>query len=231
MRPQGLQHSETKRILDRAKRFLAENAVRPHAELPDPATASQQWIAILFIEIHVSSNDYEIKSEDVAQAFAHYIQLAKQQINASNGYIVGEGEHIVLAMFRDHTAEDVIRAGTEAAVTLMNLLTSQNKKRLAQDLVPFRIGIGLDSNAISVTPNSPEISNIGLEACIRQARNLCDLNRQTPFPAIFISQNTASRLNGRRFYTVQDLGDVTIQRTGETLAVYALMPGDNARNQ
>jgi class 3 adenylate cyclase len=227
MRPHRLQYSETKKILDRANRFLAEST---GGVLSDPATESQQWIAILFIQIHASGSDAEGEVEDVSQALAHYVQLAEQQIRDSGGYVAAEGENIVLALFRARTPESVILTGIDAAVALMNRLTSQNKARLAQDLASFRIGIGLDSNAISVYPNTEIESNNGLEACIRQARNLCDLNRQTPFPAIFISRNTASRLNGQQRYTVQNLGDVTMHRTGEPLAVYALMPGDKARN-
>lgn len=222
MRPHRLQQSETKRILERANRYLART------KLKRQSAASRRWIVILFVQIHTSSGHNDVDTE--AHALRQYQQQVEQQISACGGYIIGEGENMTLAMFSSDTAESVVQSSIDTAVKLMNRLAAQNKQRLAQDLIPFRIGMGLDSNAVSICSQTAQIETwSGLEACIRQARSLCDLNRQTPFPAIFISQNTAAWLNGQQRYTIQNLGDVTVQRTGEPLAVYALMPGESAR--
>lgn len=230
MRPHRLQQSETRLILDRANRFLAVTKVEQQAGLSTQSTTAQRWIVILFVQIYASSSHNDIDTETEAEAVARYLQLVEQQISASGGYIVGEWESMALAMFIDDSAKSVVQTGIDTAVKLMNRLTAENKERLAQDLVPLRVGIGLDSSAIPLNPNLAQMENRSrLEACIRQARNLCDLNRQTPFPAIFISQNIAACLNGQQHYTVQNLGDVTVPRSGELLAVYALMPDVSKR--
>ena len=99
--------------------------------------------------------------------------------------------------------------GVEAAFQVMEALTALNQNRLSLVQTPIRVGIGVNSRQGSACP-------------VAKARALSELNRQTPFPAIFVSAETMEAMKqatGR--YFVQALATPSSRTPGD---LYALLP-------
>jgi hypothetical protein len=91
-------------------------------------------------------------------------------------------------------------------------------------LLPLRVGIGLDSGFMPVERQRlPAGITRTLARHISQAKELSDLNRQTPFPAIFVSSGIVDGLARQNGYIVQNLGSVPVANRCEPLAVYAVL--------
>jgi len=111
--------------------------------------------------------------------------------------------------------------GIRAAFAVMEKLGDQNRLRSSQNRFPVRVGIGVHSGP---TPRgAPTQPLSALAQNLSKAKGLSILNRQTPFPAIFISKNTLTRLDDGRGYLIQPLGEAPLQNLREAMPVYAMM--------
>lgn len=113
------------------------------------------------------------------------------------------------------------RLGIHVAIALRRRLETLNRERLEAQQIPFRIGIGVHSNILSPTEEKERLTD--LQQCIQEAEGLSLLNRQAPFPAVFVSKSTLRGLGGSKGYHIQNLGEAFAPNHTKVLTVYAVM--------
>lgn len=132
------------------------------------------------------------------------------------------GQDTLAGVFRN-TGDKVQDAwqGIQAAFAVLEKLGEQNRRRKSQNQFPIRVGIGVHSGP--APPGMQTERFAALTQNVSKAEGLSILNRQTPFPAIFISKNTLKRLDGGRGYHIQPLGEAPLHNQSEPMPVYAMM--------
>jgi hypothetical protein len=167
-----------------------------------------------------ANNEY-----DQDGVLAHYRAMLQEAVADHNGDLVALSKDAGLAMFTGPgQPQQLIWNAVEAAASFLENAGAANCRRVAQNLSPLRLGIGLDGGHL---PNSecnrhPRLEP-GLQEYWHRARHLSELNYQAPFPALFISQAVADWLTENYGLTVQSLGNVSLDNQVAPLAVYAVL--------
>lgn len=131
------------------------------------------------------------------------------------------GNDAALLLFASCRENAPARQGVHAAVALRRRLEALNRERLKAQQIPFRIGIGVHSNTLSPAEEKERL--VALHQCIQEAEGLSLLNRQAPFPAIFVSKGTVQGLEDSNGYYIQNLGEAFAPNYAKVLTVYAVM--------
>ena len=184
----------------------------------------QKWVTTLFVQFNLVGNQCE-HTVSVREALDAYHAVIRQVIERHAGLLIASANDAVLALFENaEPADDHTHIGVSAAVATMEELAALNKQRLEQNLIPFRVGIGLDTGCIAADKiRCHPFMATALEEHIHKAKGLSRLNQQAPFPAIFISRNTLDGLHSRNGYHVQNLGETFVPNLPVPVSVYALM--------
>ncbi|MFW6184767.1 MAG: hypothetical protein ACOC8X_13285, partial [Chloroflexota bacterium] len=228
--PQHQRQSEAQKILERARRLLSGPATGTQGESSNGRQTDQKGIAILFAHIQTPGWQYKEQVNRENNTLFEYKEVVLGRVASHGGHLLAEAADTVLALFAGRHEEPAVEASITTAASIMEQIAVMNKQRLAQDLVPFRIGIGIDAGIVPAgSQSAPDTINSALERHIRLARGLSDLNQQTPFPAIFISENMAAGLHERNGYHIQNLGDVFLDRQQKPIKVYALLHNSQGR--
>lgn len=222
--PQHQRQSEAQKILERARQLLSRPATGTQGKLSNGRQTDQNGIAILYAHIRTPGRQHDELVNSENDTLSEYKEVVLGRVASHGGHLLGEASDTVLALFAGGRDEMAAESSVTAAASIMEQVAVMNKQRLAQDLVPFRIGIGIDSGVVQTGSQSePDTINSALERHVRLARGLGDLNQQTPFPAIFISENMAQGLHECNGYHIQNLGDVFLNRQQKPITVYALL--------
>lgn len=209
-----------------SKRITAATAAdvpRQHNDSTKEKGAAKQVVTCLFVrlnEIAGSERDADIVVDELA-AYRRVInevgtafQARTQLLDASSA----------LLLFSSETAgEAPSRQGIQAAVVLRERLEAVNRQRIAEEWIPFRIGIGVHSDTLGSGIGDDQKGPIALETSIQDAEGLSLLNRQAPFPAVFVSKNALEGLGATTGYSIQSLGEVSAPNQAKALTVFALM--------
>lgn len=198
----------------------SKNGSHPHSR--EIQASRQQWVTTLFVQFRLSQADHGFGG---AQCLANYRATLDQAIQDHGGDLVAMAEDAALAVFSGYEcAESYIHDGLTAARTIMAEMSRANKERLAQDLPPLRVAIGLDAGILrsSSCRRHPRLDP-GLEQFLHRARRLSDLNYQTPFPAIFASRAVVDSLDFGGSDTIHNLGDVFVEGQASPIVVYAII--------
>lgn len=190
----------------------------------DVYNPQEQWVTTLFVQFRFSRSG---RCVDRDCGLGQYQALLRQAISYHNGELVALASDAALALFSGSgPAQRHTRGGIESARAIMNDITEVNKERVAQDLAPVRVAIGLDAGVLRTTScrRHPRLDP-GLEQFLHRARRLSDLNYQTPFPAIFASRPVVDSLELGERHAIQNLGDVFVEGQTGRLVVYAIMDG------
>ncbi len=156
----------------------------------------------------------------------HYFSVMVQVIEEYDGTIYQLDGDTLLAVFGiTSTPDNHAQRSVAAAVRLLTHLTSLNNHRLDRGEIPFRIGIGVNTGQMVIGPLQvgEQIGSAVLGEGIDGARELGDLNTQTPFHTIFISESTLHELPNPSHYQVDNLGEIHLRGVVRPLTVYALM--------
>lgn len=194
-------------------------------------SSPSKWMMTLYAQINAPRGAEQRDEPQPGVVRSEYRRIIERIIGAHEGDVIAVADDAVLATFATPEEETGPECwGLRAAVTLMAEVAAMNRQRVAQDLLPCRVGIGLDCGSIpdDGIRRHPRLQ-VGLERHINRARRLSILNCQTPFPSIFLSGNAVQRIGTGNGYTIQNLGDVTVPEQAEPVAVYALMPGEETR--
>lgn len=190
-----------------------------------------KWMMTLYVQINAPRGEEQRDEPQPEVVQSDYRRIIERTIGAHEGDVIAVADDAVLATFVTPEENEGPRwQGLRAAVTVMAEVATLNRHRVAQDLLPYRVGIGVDCG--SVPDNGfrrhPRLQ-VGLERHISRARRLSILNCQTPFPSIFLSGNAVQRIGTVNGYTIQNLGEVIVPDQPEPVAVYAVMPGEETK--
>lgn len=151
--------------------------------------------------------------------------LVKHLIYQHSG-VLSPGPHgRFIAFFPDATSqhEDVPRA-ISCALTIAEELSRLNEHRGRLDAPPLRISLGMDAGMVQLRTTTQGHKLKGAQ--VDTAVYLSELNKQTPFHAVFASKAVQSALHGSYDWHLEHLGLVTAGAP-RTLQVYAVMRTPN----
>lgn len=183
--------------------------------------ASRKWLTALVVHMQpIAPGAAENVTADAdLETFTGIVQDVVADFGGTTEAL---GRDTLAGIFRgDGRSMQDVWQGIHAAFAVMEKLADQNQQRRSQNRLPIRVGIGVHSE-----PAPPEGLTERFSAAthnIDKAEGLSILNRQTPFPAIFISKNTLKRLDSGGEYHIQPLGETPVHNQGEPMPVYAMM--------
>lgn len=214
-------------MLNKNGKLLKEVDARGQSE---GTSRPSKWMMTLYAQINTPRGKEPRDEPQPEIVRSKYRRIIEGTIGAHEGDVIAIADDAVLATFATPEEEPGPGwKGLRAAVTVMAEVATWNRHRVAQDLPPYRVGIGLDCGSIpdDGIRRHPRLQ-VGLERHISRARSLSILNCQTPFPSIFLSASAVDRIGTFNGYTIQHLGDITVPDQPEPVTVYALMPGEDA---
>lgn len=149
-------------------------------------------------------------------------------MGAYRGDVVALSNQEALAVFTGSDASrQPIQNAVASASSMLDQVREGNMHRLAEDLTPLRLGIGLDAGSLTVSAcNRHPRLDPALQDYVEKARKLSALNCQTPFPTVFVSHAVASNIDAAHRYAIQNLGSVFVEKLADPITVYALMDRD-----
>lgn len=187
-----------------------------------PSTST--WVTALFVQFRF------LEAESSRQSGALLDSLGarfEQIVNDLSGNVVALSRDAGFALFSGggHPQTDT-RNAVKTAERLMGEVERTNRQRMALDLCPIRLGIGITGGIEhDLACNRHPWLSPGIVSYMNRARQLSELNYQAPFPAMFISREVADSLNPAERDAVQSLGSVIVEDEVDPLAVYALLDG------
>jgi len=192
------------------------------AKLPRSPEAQPRWVTALFVQFRFFDT---VDSQEREKVLDYYRAILEHAVGIHGGDVVALAIDAALAVFsgEGHPQEHT-RSAMGAAALLMDRVAQANRQRLALNLIPLRLGIGVDAGMLtSSSCNRHPCLDPGLQQYLNKARGLSELNYQAPFPAVFVSHTVAGRLDYGEHYAVQNLGDVFVENLPDPLAVFAVM--------
>ena len=186
------------------------------------------WATVLFSDIRDFTTFTESKDlASLMDELNEYYQLMQEVINEYGGVINKFGGDSILALFGAPTPlENHAESGIKAAVAMMQRLDSLNTKRAARSLPPFNIGIGICTGEMVAgnlgSTERREFTVLG--DTVNTASRLSDLNKETPFHSIFVSETVIRETRDYNGWQADDLGPVFVKGKLEPVKVFALMP-------
>ena len=182
---------------------------------------SRKWLTVIVVHMQpITTGAPENATADAAlETFTGVVQ----DVVAAFGGTTGTLRRDTLAgiFHSDGDGMQDVWQGIHAAFAVMEKLADQNQQRRSEDQLPIRVGIGVHSRPTPPETLREPFSKVTQD--IDKAKGLSILNRQTPFPAIFISKNTLKRLDSGGEYYIQPLGETPVHEQGEPMPVYAMM--------
>lgn len=184
---------------------------------------SQQVVTFLYVRLNEIPGS-ETDGTDLAAELVAYQQVIEEVAAEFQGLTRLISADTALLLFSSSPGEEApARGGVHAAVALRSRLETLNRQRREGHQRPFRIGIGVHTNSLSSGQEQERL--LDLHRNIQHAEGLSLLNRQAPFPAIFVSQSAFQGLGGTNGYQIQNLGEAFVPNLKRALTVYALMHG------
>lgn len=195
---------------------------RPVPQSTELSERQEYWVTALFVQFRLSRAENPSESK---RTTTQIHGLLTTSISAHHGDIVALAGDAALALFSGKAKrQSYVHDGVAAAEAIMSGFAEINGERLAQDLAPMRVAIGLDAGSLGTAtcPRHPALDT-GLEPFFKRARRLSDLNYQTPFPAIFASRAVVDNLDYAGPHAIQNLGDVFVDDQAAPMVVYAIL--------
>lgn len=206
--------------------FSQSNSEVATLEQNYPKEVQRRWVTTLFVTFRYSNNSAVNGRDD--GLLRQYHTILEQAVGPNRGDVVALSNHEALAVFTACDAShQPIQDAVASASAMLDQVRQGNLQRLAEDMTPLRLGIGLDAGRLnnSGCNRHPRLDPT-LQEHIAKARRLSDLNCQTPFPTVFVSHAVASRIDSSQRYAVQNLGSIFIENHADPITVYALMDRD-----
>lgn len=185
-----------------------------------PPDAQRRWVTTLFVTFRYSVGNANGRDDGL---LSQYHAILEQAVGSYCGDVVAISNQEALVVY---AASDASRQAVQNAVasasSMLDQVRESNMQRLAEDLTPLRLGIGLDAGSLAACNRHPRLDP-ALQAYVEKARRLSDLNCQTPFPTVFVSHSVASNVDASQRYVIQNLGTVFVEKQADPITVYALM--------
>ncbi len=227
-----LQCSEATKILDCAGKqttsfetFISPDApvdARWFSEFNGEYNPHVRWVTALFVQFRFLHAKDTYRHHEIRDQFRAQFE---SDVYRSGGDVLALSPDAAFALFSGGgLPQDQIRSALEVVIRLMAGAEETNRQRLAHNLSPLRLGIGLVAGTLQAHAcNRHPRLDPGIEAYLNRARRLSELNVQAPFPTAFVSREVAGLLYQAGPYEVQELGSVALAEGLEPFPVYAYL--------
>ncbi|MCB0005191.1 MAG: HAMP domain-containing protein [Anaerolineales bacterium] len=209
-------------------RYVGKNIAREllggHADLG----GQRVWATVLFSDIRDFTTFTESKDlNSLMDELNEYYEEMQDVINEHGGVINKFGGDSILALFGAPSAQpDHAQQSIRAAVGMMHRLGFLNQRRASRGLAPFNIGIGICTGEMVAgnlgSTERREFTVLG--DTVNTASRLSDLNKETPFRSIFVSETVMREANDFQGWEADNMGPVFVKGKIEPVTVFALMP-------
>lgn len=181
----------------------------------------QKWVTALFVQFRFLDGDDRYQSAILNDCLARLEQI----VGGCHGDVVALSHDAALALFSGTGyPHEHIQNAVEAATRLREAVQALNAQRCSRNHSALRMGIGIDGGLLAASGyNRHPCLDPGLQIYLSKARRLSELNYQTPFPAIFVSPPVANGIQSDRYYAIQNLGSVAVEKHPDPLTVYAVI--------
>ncbi|MGH2537979.1 MAG: adenylate/guanylate cyclase domain-containing protein [Candidatus Promineifilaceae bacterium] len=155
-----------------------------------------------------------------------YYSLMTQAIEAHGGVINKFGGDSLLALFgAPLPMAGHAQAAYEAAIAMLDQLQQWNDRRVARGEKSLRVGIGVHTGEMVVGNLGSERRReyTALGDAVNTAYRLSELNRESPFTAVFISDATMSQVTNPNGRLIEELGEFTVRGKEHGVSLYAIM--------
>ena len=186
------------------------------------------WATVLFSDIRDFTTFTESKDlNSLMDELNEYYEEMQDVINLYGGTINKFGGDSILALFGAPTAQaDHAQQSINAAVAMMQRLGHLNQRRGDRGLAPFNIGIGICTGEMVAgnlgSTERREYTVLG--DTVNTASRLSDLNKETPFHSIFVSETVMQAANDFQGWQADNMGPIFVKGKIEPVTVFALMP-------
>ncbi len=202
--------------------FLLGNTPHPSYQ---PAYLLNQPHCMTTLAVHVYENN--LPDSASGQTLPDYSYTLQATAVLHGGHVLQAQPNELQAIFYSerHNGQHATKAIT-AALAMMEQINVINQHRHpddAADAAPLRISIGVDTGPVTI---HTEMLNTHITAngkSLQIASQLRELNKQAPFPTIFISAQTYQYLPDSTAWHIENLGN-TLWTAGQMLTVYAVVP-------
>ena len=209
-------------------RYVGKNIAREllggHADLG----GQRVWATVLFSDIRDFTTFTESKDlNSLMDELNEYYEEMQDVINEYGGVINKFGGDSILALFGAPTPQaDHAQQSIRAAVAMMHRLGFLNQRRASRGLAPFNIGIGICTGEMVAgnlgSTERREFTVLG--DTVNTASRLSDLNKETPFRSIFVSETVMNEAHDFQGWEADNMGPVFVKGKIEPVTVFALMP-------
>lgn len=151
-----------------------------------------------------------------------YCSLSRQTLADHGALITETGGDELHAIFQNPQMSHAVQA-VVAALDLLQRAAVFRHVRLEAGAVPLRVSVGIHTPELPA--NRSSLSGVASRwtDTFSLTRCLGHLNRQTPFPAVFITGHTQRWLQLVAGWHVDYLGDVALDETGFKHPVFAVL--------
>lgn len=201
--------------------MLSAKYVAKDLEEENPLSNSSKWMTMVVVQLQPIAPCSSEKAA-VDPALEAFEAIVRDVMAEHGGKMASVGQDTLATVFSGNgdNIPDVWQ-GVRAAFAVMEKLGDQNRRRSSQDQLPIRVGIGVHSGPAPANAPTEQLSAVPQE--VSKAEGLSVLNRQSPFPAIFISKNALKRLDDNRGYHIHPLGEAPVHNQHERMPVFAMM--------
>lgn len=216
-------------------RVLKNGITFPVMQEEEPASGAETkngrfaWVTTLSVQVmHSSLSSYdEADLPGLLTLLSQQFMAMQRTIEAHGGTIHRfDGDSLLAVFDKPRNGDPHAQQSVQAALCLMEQLSFLNQARLAAGAPSLRFGIGIHTGRVLLGTLLPgqQLGNAVFGDGVSMARRLGDLNTQTPFYAVFISDTTLAELGGNHAYHVDNLGAVQMSWQPRPVTVYSLMP-------
>jgi adenylate cyclase len=214
------------RLLDR---FFCSNFDNHQMSGDGGRDGQRMWATVVYADIRDFAPFAEgSESEGPTNELNEYYAMARKVIDSHGGVFSTFGEDAILALFGAPTPyPDHPTKAVRAAVMMIDELAQLNTRRIMRGSVPIRVGIGVSTGEMLVgnLDQKQRQTFTAIGEGVNTAKRLSDLNKETPFYTIFVSESTLSAVDYAGDWLVENLGQVPIKGSKERVNIHALMPG------
>ncbi len=153
-----------------------------------------------------------------------YDKTLAHAVTAHGGFILEAGQKMISGLFMKDGQNDPAFQAVSAGLALIDQVMTANEYRLASGSTTLRLGIGISTGLASLQQDGETVRLVNETAyqVLETARQLCNLNQQTPFPAAFISQETFALLSTFEWH-IENMGPVWLPDQSNALTIHAVM--------
>ena len=182
-------------------------------------TPKTEFIPATSLALHVYTSASNMGIRTVGEGRCQELRtIVLNLVSAYHGYLLPTDCHEVLFLFQGEWHN---HRAIEAALTLEGYFTQENQHHFLQNQDQVRLSIGIHSGEIRTeTAVNEELTRHPMVAVARQ---LCEMNRQTPFPAVFVSSESYNQVHANANWHLESLGVFVSQDHAKRFALFAVM--------